>query len=423
MIIVLKLITFIIGTILVYSSIKNYFANKNGNILIYPIVVFYVFYYIPLLLDLLVGRPFYKSHFRGFIISGNHIITEIIFCIVVLYILYMMYRFHKKNPYQISFDFYFKFADIIFIFSVFGLFLMMIYLFSISDAFSIFQYNMRYDVSPVGIKLKNYSLIIITWILILILLEKNKGKLFIKFGMLLPYALTAFMMNGKKSIVFIFVIGLILIFVIKRTFQHNVSYILVAVIALVSLFLYDQFYQEKFGGGSTDTIEEYSAFRVTYGRDDTMKMVLYSELNKDKGINILEYRGQTMLYYISTALTIRRDEWDNKPYPYATYFTSGLIGEQQVRVLPWTMTTSIFDELISNFGVIGILLSPYIFKFLSNIIVRNNEGIVGKIILFLGILLSVLMIAVQISAFIYLYILLAVLIILYKLKRKIRISS
>ena len=57
--------------------------------------------------------------------------------------------------------------------------------------------------------------------------------------------------------------------------------------------------------------------------------------------------------------------WEDKPYPYAVYFTSAMY-YAPIEDRGWGMTTSIYDELIANFGILGIIIFqmslPKLFK-------------------------------------------------------------
>ena len=123
------------------------------------------------------------------------------------------------------------------------------------------------------------------------------------------------------------------------------------------------------------------------------------------------------MFYLSTLLMIRRGVWPAKPYPFATYFTSCYLGKTQFTIVNFTMTTSIVDEFLANMGVLGIFLVPFFVRMFCELAWNDTEAknpVLGDITMVLGILLSVLLFAVQISAFIYVYILFFVLVFLKK---------
>lgn len=59
------------------------------------------------------------------------------------------------------------------------------------------------------------------------------------------------------------------------------------------------------------------------------------------------------LFYI-TSFFIPRELWNTKPYPYAYYVTSAALGYKEPLLLTWTVQTSFYGELLSNFNILGI---------------------------------------------------------------------
>lgn len=102
MIALVKLVTFLIGTIIVFYMVKDYFVKNNQNIIIYPSVVFYFFFYIPVACDIFLGRPQYRPLNYGFIISGDDPFVELIFCIIIVYILIVFRSFQKREKFKAS---------------------------------------------------------------------------------------------------------------------------------------------------------------------------------------------------------------------------------------------------------------------------------------------------------------------------------
>lgn len=287
----------------------------------------------------------------------------------------------------------------------------------------ILKYEIFYYNDPKFNDIKFYSHFIILLVLFVLVIENNKKYFVAKLILFAPFILFAILMNGKRNIVFIFFAGLIYLFLTKKIFKRKITYFIFIPLLLAMLFSYSSFYQNHFNRVAGESfVERYTSYRINYGRDDTMKMVIYSEIYSDK-MQILECRGQSAAFY--PLFFIKREVWPDKPYPYAVYFTNAMIGYDDVRLLGWGMTTSIFDELFSNFGFVGIIISPYFVVFLCRLGMSYNKGLMGGVINSLSILLSMLTIAVQITAFLSLYILLFMSVIIYKLKpvkRRIKIG-
>lgn len=64
--ILLKVIFGMITTYLLYVSVRR-FLKGNKNIVFFPLIVLYIFNIIPVLLDVFIGRPEYRSYRIGFI--------------------------------------------------------------------------------------------------------------------------------------------------------------------------------------------------------------------------------------------------------------------------------------------------------------------------------------------------------------------
>jgi len=203
----------------------------------------------------------------------------------------------------------------------------------------------------------------------------------------------------------------------NRIIKIKGIYIFLIPLLIGMLFSYSSWYQEKFDRVSNSNSEvEYTSMRINYGRDDTMKMVIHSELNSNQTNTLLDYRGQSLLFY--PAFFIYRDLWPEKPYTFGVYLTSYMIGSEETTPIGWTMTTNIVDELIANLGLLGAILSPFFFILLCKIGMKNSNGLLGGGILSLTILLSMLAIAVHLAAFVTSYLLLIVFIIIYKVMSK-----
>lgn len=419
MITLIKLMTFILGTLLLFLMIKRLFKG-NYNMIIYPTVVFYFFFFLPLLYDITLGVPSYRTVNYGFIISANDPIINLIYCIIIIYIITVFYLYQKKVSFQKKLVINSRTADILFVLCVMA---MTLYLFPIIFDQNLLQLILSYDMwyykgDPYN-QIKFYSNLFIISILFILFIEKRKKIFLIKLIFLLPYIYMGFMMNGKRNIVFVFIIGLLYILFNNRIIINKLVYIFLLPVIIASLFGYSSWYQTHFERISGDSFEsKYTSYRINYGRDDTMKMVLYSELNKD--FQILSKRGESFLFY--PTFFVKREYWPEKPYPYAVYFTNAMLGRNSVEILGWGMTTTIFDEMISNIGVIGILLSPFFVILLINLGMKNSKGILGISILGLSMLLSILSIAVQLTAYLSTYLLFFFLIILYKLNERMGIK-
>jgi hypothetical protein len=125
----------------------------------------------------------------------------------------------------------------------------------------------------------------------------------------------AMWINGKRHIVMIVAVQFAYILWEKRLIR-GMRLLYVATIGILGLALFNHWYLEQFkyvgrlSQGASRS--RYTEFRIDYGRDDVIKLAIYAELHPDQ-ISILEYRGQSMLFY-ATAF-IPRSFFPDKPYP------------------------------------------------------------------------------------------------------------
>lgn len=141
----------------------------------------------------------------------------------------------------------------------------------------------------------------------------------------------------------------------------------------------------------------YENFRIDYGRDDVIKMAIYAELHPDT-IQVLEYRGQSILFHLATY--IPRAWWPGKPLPYAQYVTSALF-LQPPRLWGWGMTTSWLEEAIANFSWLGFLIGPLTIALICRVGDRKHNILVFV----LTSLVASLLLAVQLTAFVPIFLL------------------
>lgn len=404
-------------------SLYRFFGKRNENLIIFPMAVVYVFYYLPVLLDVTMGPPVFKEFRYGFIVSHNDFWTEIFYLGVISFIILAFWILQRKS-YRLVF--YSKPETIVKCVSIAAEFLSIcLAIYGVFSGYGkmIAGMQMRYVTDELGKDLKTFGLIIMFLVLLILFLEKRKKVFMMKLLFNIPLLIWACLMNGKKTIIVIGLAGIFLVVLLNRYFQSIYLYIVLGCgILIAGIFMINVYTKSYSLSGGFQ--ESYESFRIIYGRDCSLKYAIYNELYESH--NILEYRGQTLLFYISTLLLVRRGIWSAKPYPYATYFTSRYMNFHELKLLGFTMTTSIVDEFISNFGFWGILLVPFWVNMFCRLARSRKKGvntILNDITLILGVLLAMLLFAVQMSAFIYIYILFFVIVVIreFSCRFKIRI--
>lgn len=226
-----------------------------------------------------------------------------------------------------------------------------------------------------------------------LIMESKKSISLVILG-LTPLLLTTIWINGKRNII-VWAFVLILYALWKRRSlaprQLLITSILFLSIGLGISAIYQQsFRYESLKINSWEKI--YANMRVDYGRDDVTKMAIYAELNPDQ-LKILQYRGQSMVYNL--LFFIPREVWPKKPWPYAVYATAALL-MLPTQYYGWGMTTSILDESIANFSWLGMLIGPLIIS----LICRLGDPVRGPVVQLLTVLTAILMLVLQLSAFI-----------------------
>ena len=169
------------------------------------------------------------------------------------------------------------------------------------------------------------------------------------------------------------------------------------------LMVYSWFYQSEVRFADDPMLANpaaagYEGFRIDYFRDDRIKMALHAELDPG-ATRILEYRGQSLLFDV--AFLVPRTVWPGKPWPYSVYFTSATFQILPPRPLGWGMSTSWLDEAIANFGWFGLLLGPLGIS----AVCRAGDRYAWPPLNVMTLLVAVLLLAVQLPAFLGLFLL------------------
>lgn len=200
------------------------------------------------------------------------------------------------------------------------------------------------------------------------------------------WMLVAIWLNGKRGIVAFMGVLLLLALHYRGLLRGRRTYFLVGV-GLFVVLSYSFFFQSV-----TNRIETslYENVRIDFGRDHSIKMTIYAELHPEK-MRILEYRGQSILFHLTTP--VPRALWPEKPLPYAQYFTSAMLFAKP-QMWGWGMTTSWLEEAIANFSWLGMLLGPL----LIIIICRVGDAAKSSFVRMLTPLIASLLLVVEATA-------------------------
>ncbi len=210
----------------------------------------------------------------------------------------------------------------------------------------------------------------------------------------LPWAALAMWVDGKRHII-VFFLGLIA----WRLWERKVLRGAILPLTMAGLALvfatFSVVYQASVRGIGTANANEkvYDNARIDFGRDHTIKTVIYAELNGD---SILGGRGKSLLFY--AGIYIPRAWWPEKPLPYSVYFTCYAMSIPP-HMLYWALTTSIFDEMIANTGLFGMLLAPLALGLLCRFADRTRNTTLR----IMGFLCCLLLLATHLMAFMPLF--------------------
>ena len=389
--IILKFITFCwLGWWAIRSMNKLAQGIYNSILIVIPIL--FLVTGIPLFLDIIIGVPSYKN-FPGFAISSQDTLTTIIYCVYMLAIppfwwhLGKVDRSQKTNTQNDPLSGMWRLIVYLVIPSP------AIFLLFVPDPTAYLTYGIVIQETTESflqyyVMLQLLSSLSVLASMAILLDTKDTRLLYIKFIFLLPWLLLSFVLFGKRTIV---AIALFLFFLAlwHRGYLRGAWLTVFTGMILTTLLVFSYLYQIQVRTIQADNF--YENFRIDYGRDDVIKMTIYSELHPER-IQILEYRGQSLLFYAS--IYIPRNVWPTKPLPYASYFTSAIFFVP-AGLWDWGMTTSWLEEAIANFSWFGLIMGPLVIV----TVCRIGDSSKNPITMSLTALNASLLLVLQLAAF------------------------
>lgn len=394
MIDVINILTFIWLLFWAARSFQQLVGGKTNTIFI-VIIIHFLFSGIPLLMDILLGQPNYDN-MPGFSMAVNDELTSLIYDFYVSVCPLIWLKFGKSKYYN----------NIVNI-KNYGVLKLILYIVVICPVIALLlapnpQLYLSYALVTLGdqsldIKLFHQIIAILSTLSVLavagIIIITEKFRLY-NLSLLFLSIVIDIWIYGKRSIVAFTLVAIGYAFWQKGYLKKGrLFYVTVIGILVMSLFSY--YYQAQIRSDyiAFDNYEkEYQNIRIDYGRDSRIKMAIYAELYPDD-IQILEYRGQSLVYYFT--FFIPRDIWLDKPWPYAVYFTNALFNISSNTFIGWGMTTSLLDEAIANFGWIGMLIGPLIIAIVCRI-GDVNKSITVKLF---TVLIAPLLLALHLTAY------------------------
>lgn len=357
-------------------------------------VGFFLIYVLPLFLDIIFSAPAYYK-FPGFSVFQDNVLISLIYNFFVISISYFNYFFRGREAININLSNNLNKIDIfLFLISIVPV---LIFIFSPDKSiYMIYGGDALRGYSEITGKFHGYLNIstFLSVIFLAYLVIKNYKKNPILLILFILLVIFDFWVNGKRTIVLVFLFFLALFLILKE--RSLKSFIFTIFLSLIFGF-YSNWYQSTVRDfGDKVTFEEnYENIRVDFFRDQRLKMAIYAELNPHL-MKILPNRGDSFLF--SATFFIPRDYWENKPYPYAQYFTSAMF-YQEPKLWGWAMTTSIYDEVVANTGFLGLLTIQFLVFLFFKLVMRLNSNNFKIFSIFLFLILMM----VQIVAFMFAY--------------------
>jgi hypothetical protein len=356
-------------------------AKGERHSIFFPIIVNFVFCGIPPLLDVVVGKPDYPPSVNGIYEPTRDNATNVVYCLVVIFATAFFWYFGRgeTTDHLSEIDFGESISESVQPSIMQRLLLALSFLILIMPIIAWLTspnpglYS-TYGVGSGGLEFsasfllskeeyEHYNLIIspltqlsiIGAVTIIALQAQFNPKVIL---LISPFLLAAAWLNGKRNIPVMMAFVFIYIFW-EKGWLRGKKFVLSCFSLLLTFMLFSHFYQMNVRNleDSTNSDEYYTSLRVDFGRDHTIKMAIYAELQP--GRPILQYRCQSCVFY--PTLFIPRSAWPDKPVNYAIYVSQAAIEKASLFGFEgWVLTTSILDEAIANFSWLGVIIGPLI---------------------------------------------------------------
>jgi hypothetical protein len=386
-----KAIVFTLSLYPLQYSLRSFLKGKiNAAVILYPI--FFVFYSIHLLLDVIYGVPIYQKKFHSFYLATQNLETVIIYLLYVVSVIGVFTYFQKKRKY-ILVERRKRQSLVVLVIKSFFLFFaiyLSLYFISSPNPLDYLVYGDIRTVTNPAAKLyygKVAFFSMISGFIILVLRASDGSRCSQRKRIVYVFILLLDIYLNNKRLVFSFIplYYLLEVFFSDKKKIPTLKFAISMVLMVIAYYSYAHFIKLSTKVVDNDLI--YFYLRHELGRDDTMQFAIFQTIVN--GRDIMEYHGQS---FISTILNYYpRDFYSNKPYPYSQYFTNNLLyGRVGAGLLGWSVTTSILDEFVSNFHILGLPLSLLFIAYFIKYIDKQPKINTKLFFMFLFILLIML---------------------------------
>ena len=381
------IINMICVLISIYIFIKIF--NREISAAYICLVLFDVSFVVPLLIESILGTPYLR--YPGFELAKADWVTNLLYAFFVLAVEFMFY-FHlrKKKKRMKTFSLTQKFVESRNVLAqnrmlgVISVFLMLLPLFVVLLAptptvyFNIGAFAMKtVEVTTTEVMYHNEVALSCRYIVLAgIVLSKIcdvRGKKTLAY---LRTISTVFLtlIDGKRTLyVFIIIILLAIDWLSAPKKKDKLIMKTVFIVAVAAIYFVAYAYITGKYEYNTDW---YAVISEYFFRSNAVKAALFSLIHPEQ-IQILDYPFQTFLYDLF--YFVPRSIWINKPYPYALYYSSAVYGYTTLTDIGWRFQAGWYAECISNLGLIGIIIGPWmVLKFCD--LIDGSKSIISNVI-------------------------------------------
>jgi hypothetical protein len=379
-------------------SIRRILAGDRSTILL-VFLVFYVFFALPLLFDLVLSSPSYLAE-PGFAYAERDDAVNVIYCLFTAIVpLIWSWFLGTRKAQHFGFEEAPRRLRKLRLPLVLLLFMPVALIWWAPDPALYLKYafaeteNLGKNVTEIS---QFHSYVMASTVIVMIAAAALVGgakRPWRCLTLVTPCLATAVWLNGKRSVLAVAVIMMMTALWLSGRLRGR-KILVAGAVSLLLIGSFSYWYQltvrgiDPFIAASDDV---YENLRVDYARDSRVKMAIFAELHPST-MSILEFRGQSLIFY-ATAY-IPRAMWPGKPLTYACYFTSAMLGSSP-QDWGWGMTTSIFDEAIANGSWFGLLAA----SLGIGILCRIGDSCSDVLVFLLTAIVASLLLTVELVAF------------------------
>lgn len=367
----------------------------------YLVLVYFFLYGIPLAMDTTIGIPDYKIY-PGFYAAANENSTRLVYCTTVMIppVLWLVWGRPRKTGSGgvVVVNEFLKGG--MFLWMAIAMISLPVAVLLVAPHKSVYmEYGAALKLSLLDPQVQGYHGYVSVSSMFGVL---GVVGLFLRFdkvgwfrGVLLFILVVLFCwINGKRMIIAMCLLAGFLVYRQKRSVAGRREYLVGFIVLLVAV-AGNYYYQSTIRFINPNHVVRhglYDSYRVDYCRDRSLMLAVHKEVEVNER-PILEFRGQSLLFY--GTMYVPRSLWVDKPLPYSQYFMSAVYGGRPA-TWTWTVTTSIIDEAVANFGLIGVFVGAGLLLALCRVgDAEKSNAPIG-----LTVLVCALFLTVQLSAFV-----------------------